>query len=390
MRKLPADEPECRGLSRIYLKHLYDYITEKDPYHVVLSASRNACELVEIADWFETHPYINPYTESDGSRVYARKISTMGKFVDDIIKLNRPDKCIGFLPTCFAGMAGKPQPYPTFDEYICHTWAGMIRGGTTLNPYAYHDMNDRASMYEGTRYIFTTFKALDKLVLLAKRTVLAKNQEVEAVLYELGEEKMFVAVNLTNKAQTVTLEGISGTWHEFRHNRTVSGNTFRLQPLEVLIGTSEIKDAGLPTYQETAELIDKLEAERCGSKSLLFEKNHSVKLTSSGSIGWARKLFDGVSDNLGWTQVGDMEKFIELDLTKVKPTFTKVVVNGWHIEDAKLIFKNGEEQAEAAAETQSTEFSKTFILKEAVSPDALRLEFFQQRVELYEIEIFNV
>jgi hypothetical protein len=118
----------------------------------------------------------------------------MGKFVNDIIKLNRPDKCIGFLPTCFAGMAGKPQPYPTFDEYICHTWAGIIRGGKTLDPYAYHDMNDRASMYEGTRYIFTTFKALDKLILLANRTVLVKNQEVEAVLYELDGEKMFVAV----------------------------------------------------------------------------------------------------------------------------------------------------------------------------------------------------
>ena len=383
-----SDEPECRGLSRIYLKHLYDYITEKDPYHVVLSASRNACELVEIADWFETHPYINPYTESDGSRVYARKISTMGKFVDDIIKLDRPDKCIGFLPTCFAAMTGKPQPYPTFDEYICHTWAGMIRGGKTLDPYAYHDMNDRASMYEGTRYIFTTFKALDKLILLANRTVLVKNQEVEAVLYELDGEKMFVAVNLTNEPQTITLDGISGNWYEFRHNRTFTGNAFTLKPLEVLIGTNQIKDAGLPTYQEVAELIDKLEAERCNSKSLLFEKNHSIKITSSGSHGWARKLFDGVADNLGWTQVGEMDKFIQLDLTKIKPTFTKVVVNGWHIEDAKLFFKSGEEQVEAVAETTTEEFSKTFLLEKAVSPDVLRLEFTQKQVELYEIAVY--
>ena len=383
-----SDEPECRGLSRIYLAHLYNYITEKDPYHVVLSASRNAGEMIEIADWFETHPYINPYTETDGSRTYARKISTMGKFVDDVIKLNRPDKCIGFLPTCFAGMPGKPQPYPTFDEYICHTWAGMIRGGKTLDPYAYHDMNDRASMYEGTRYIFTSFAALDKLVLLAKRTVLHKTQEVEAVLYELPEEKMFVAVNMTNELQTVTLEGISGTWYEFRHNRTISGNTFTLKPLEVLIGTSQIKDVGLATYQQVAAQIDGLEAERCSSKSKLFEKNHSIKITSSGSIGWTRKLFDGVPDNLGWTQVGDMDKYIELDLTKVKPTFTKVIVNGWHIEDAKLILKSGEEAVAAVAREQTEEFCKTFVLAQPVCPDALRLEFAQKRVELYEISVY--
>ena len=375
-------------MSRIYLAHLYNYITEKDPYHVVLSASRNAGEMIEIADWFETHPYINPYTETDGSRVYARKISTMGKFVDDVIKLNRPDKCIGFLPTCFAGMPTRPQPYPTFDEYICHTWAGMIRGGKTLDPYAYHDMNDRASMYEGTRYIFTSFAALDKLVLLAKRTVLHKTQEVEAVLYELNDEKMFVTVNMTNEPQTVTLDGISGTWYEFRHNRTISGNTFTLKPLEVLIGTSQIKDVGLATYQQVAAQIDGLEAERCSSKSKLFEKNHSIKITSSGSNGWARKLFDGVSDNLAWTQVGDMDKYIELDLTKVKPTFTKVIVNGWHLEDAKLILKNGEEAVAVVADEQTEEFCKTFVLKQPVTADALRLEFTQKRVELYEISLY--
>ena len=55
-----SDEPECRGLSRIYLNHLYNYITEKDPYHVVLTASRNCAELVDIADWFETPPTLTP------------------------------------------------------------------------------------------------------------------------------------------------------------------------------------------------------------------------------------------------------------------------------------------------------------------------------------------
>ena len=130
------------------------------------------------------------------------------------------------------------------------------------------------------------------------------------------------------------------------------------------------------------------EYKRTHGGSLLFGRRNDIAITSSGSTGWVGKLFDGVPDNLGWTQVGDTDKFIELNLTKVKPAFTKVVLNGWHIDDAKLILKNGEEAIAVDAEVQTEEFATTFYLKEAVTPDALRLEFTQKRVELYEIAVF--
>jgi len=41
------------------------------------------------------------------------------------------------------------------------------------------------------------------------------------------------------------------------------------------------------------------------------------------------------------------------------------------------------------AEVLTEEFSTTYILKEAVCPDALRLEFHQEYVELYEIDVFK-
>jgi len=383
-----TDEPECRGLSKIYFQHLYRYITEKDPYHVVLTASRNAGEMVDIADWFETHPYINPYTDEHGNRIYSRQISTLGKFVDDIVKLDRPDKCIGFLSTCYAAMKNYAEPYITFDEYICHTWAAMIRGGKTLWPYAYHDLNDRASLYEGTRYIFSSFEALDQIILHGKRMTLLKTPEAEAVLYEHGEEKMFVLVNLTNQPQQVTLPGITGTWHAFRHNEMIEGNAFALKPLEVIIGTSAAKDAGLPTYKDTAALIDKLEYQRTHRGSLLFERQKEITITSSGTTG-AFKMFDGVLDNFAWAQDGDKEKFFELDLTKIRPTIRKIAVHGWHIDNMELKVRNGGElTAVKAKQVDTEEFSKTYILEEPICPDALRLEFDARRVELYEIEAF--
>ena len=313
----------------------------------------------------------------------------MGKFVDDIVKMDRSDKCIGFLPTCFAGMGGKKEPYPTFDEYICHTWAAMIHGGKTLYPYAYHDLNDRASMYEGTRYIFSSFEALDKLILLGKRNELVKNQEVHGVLYDKGDEQMFVLVNMTNEPKSVTLDGISGNWYHFRHNEMITGNTFELKPLEVIIGTSVPKDAGLPTYQETDALINQMEYERTHTGSLLFEREKDIGVMCSGYTRNARKLFDGVRDNLCFSMVGDKEKYVELNLAKVAPVFTKAVISGHNISDMVLKIKvDGEFVVPEFAGVKTEEFATTFIFKEATTTDALRMEFNGRIVELYEVELF--
>ena len=386
----PSDEPECRGLSPIYMKHYNDYIADKDPYHVLLSSSRSPDTMVECFDWMEVHPYINPHNRPDGTRYYSRPISAMGAYVDKISKLNRPDKCVGFLPTAFASPGPSGSDYPTLDETICHTWAAMIHGGKSLAPYAYHDANDRPSIYEGTRYTFSSFEALEEIVLFGKRTTLFQSNDAEAVLYEHGNEKMFVLVNFTQEPQTVTLEGISGTWHEFRHNRTITDNTFNMKPLEVIIGTNTVKDAGLPTYQETAQLIDKLEYERTHRGSLLFDRFMDISITSSGVSGFVRsKLFDGTLDNLAGWVLENPDNFVELNLTKVNPTFHKVEVRGWHLEDMQIKVRIGDELiTPEAVDVQTEEFSKSFLLKETVTPDALRLEFGGVRAELYEIAVF--
>ena len=45
-----SDEPECRSVSPVYLKHLYEYIADKDPYHVVMIAIRGAAAYIDCAD----------------------------------------------------------------------------------------------------------------------------------------------------------------------------------------------------------------------------------------------------------------------------------------------------------------------------------------------------
>ena len=389
-----SDEPECRGLSPIYLRYLYEYIAEKDPYHAIRISTRNADGFAEAGDFFETHPYINPYTDENGKRIYGRPLNTVGKFIDVLGKLNRKDKCIGFLGTCYAAMKGRREPYPTLDEYICNSWAGIIRGANTLRQYAYHDMEDRAAMYEGTRYIFSGVEALEDMLMDAKRTTLIQNTEVECALYELNGEKIFVLVNFTQEEQTVTLNELNGTWHNFRHGETVTGPTFTLKPVEVLIGTEKVRDAGMPTYQETVELIEKLEQERISGGSLLFERGKEISYASSSSVGYTSKLFDGVKDNWAWDQAKGDDKFYEIDISKIQPTFNKVVISGYRLDEMEIKVKIGDEYiVPETVEVQSEEFSKTFILKDSVTADALRMEFHKPDgvlVELYEIEVFKV
>jgi len=389
------DEPECRGVSPIYLQHVYDYITDRDPYHVIMIASRNASSFIDAVDWVQSHPYIDPENMPDGRRVYMRPMNTMGSFIDDVVKLNRPDKCIGFLPTAFTyEFSSKFADYPTLDEIICHTWAAMIHGGKTLSPYAFHDMNDRPSVIEGMRYLFSSFEALDKIVLLGKRTVLLRTNDAEAVLYDHGDEQMFVLVNFNQTPQTVTVDGISGTWHEFRHNRTITGNTFELKPLEVIIGTNVVKDAGLPTYEETAALIDEQEYARTHGGSLLFGHQNDVALTFAGMTNVSRyKLLDGVRENLGGIVLKQGERYCEINLTKLQPTFRRVAVSGWNLQTnvALKLRVDGELVAPEIAQVEENERTTTFVLKDAVSPEAIRLEFFcdEDYGEVYEIEVFG-
>ena len=105
---------------------------------------------------------------------------------------------------------------------------------------------------------------------------------------------------------------------------------------------------------------------------------------------WNYKLFDGIHDNLGWEHLyQSKDRFMELDLTKVKPTFDKVVISGYNIANMDIFVRNnGELSVPPIAERLTEEFSTTFLLSEAVCPEALRLVFNNEVTELYEIEVF--
>ena len=385
------DEPECNHISPVFLKYVYDFIAEKDPYHPMLLVSRRCGIYIDCADWFETNPYINPMLH-DGRRVYERSLESLGGYLDEIALSGRKDKVIGFMPACFSQRYSNAQSaYPTFEEIVCHTWAGMLHGGKSIRPYSYMSMGDRPCLYEGMRYIFSSFEALQDFMLFAKRTVLHRSGAYEVVLYELGKEKMFVAVNFSATEQNVNIRKPGGSFLEFRGNREFKGIAFTLKPLEVIVGTTKKRDAGLATYRQVQAKIEKLETLRLATRNLLLGHDSDIVVTASRPIPFWYKLFDGVRDVYAYDDAWGNSRFVECSFKKTfMPRFTSLSIYGNNIDDAVVkILKAGVWQELKPASRRRDGFMLKYLYSQEYSTVKLRIEFPQNHIELYELELFN-
>ena len=388
-----SDEPECRGISPVYLRHIYEYICERDPYHLVLTSTRAGKRYRDCADVFETHPYLAPYRSPSGERRYGTPPNEIGKHLDDLGCTDCPDKCIGFLPTMFSyRMVRLNEDYPTFPEYVCHVWAALLRGARTLNPYAYHDMGDRASIFEGNRYVNETAAALSDFFLDAHRTSLLRTSEAECGLWELANgERLFALVNFTAKPCTVTVPGLTGTFAEFRGSRTfVSGKAFSLKPFEVLVGTSVPRGMSLASFSEVQKRVDCAEEERTHRDNQLFEAYDRMEVTHSMSDRLPYKLFDGVRDMYAWAP-GKKDGFIELAFTGAPVTLSCVMLWGSDISSCTVSVRSGtgEPWTKVDAALSNDGYSTRLELGRTVNTAQVRLDFVGKGrgLELYEIEI---
>ena len=397
------DEPECRGLSRIYLKHIYDYVAERDPYHPILTASRGGKAYLDCFDWAETHPYLSARNMEDGRR-YGREPCEMGSFLDAFGCQGRPDKVIGFLPTCFAyRWQTIAEDYPTFDEYVLHVWAAMSHGGKSLWPYAYHDVGDRPALYEGTKYVFESFEALSDLVLLADRRDVRRGKDADVVLYSLGDDRMLVAVNFTKGDLAVEVPDCGRSLREFRGNRTVkSGDRLVLAPFEVFVATALPHDAGLRPFAAVRDGIAAQENARTGRDNQLLERYDDITCEANfkGSHGSGfYKLIDGMYDQLAKASDWKTDAYWQFSFRNgLKPVFDRLVVHGSGIFDKveASVFADGAWTKLPVAERVKTDPYRVVVtFDRPYAAEKLRLDFpgvpqQPNAFELYEIELPRV
>ena len=407
-----ADEPECRNVSPVYLKYIYDFISELDPYHPVISCSRNADRFIDTADIVRTHPYINP-TVSGGKRFLQIPIDRIRNYLQDITKLKRSDKIAGFTGQYFSYKFNNfAADYPTWEELESMTWCGLAQGARHFQPYAYHDLGDRPRIYEATRYFNQSIKALEKQ-LLSNRKYPVKTVDPENMLDTLLVEgdgvTLLIAVNLKNGLleAAVSAEQLKkfNSMFEFRGSgsrKIVNGGLkLSLKPYECVVLTSKKMDAGLPTRDQVLKTVAEAEKARVSRGSVLLEKGDTFEVNSSNpastrsGFGVRNKMFDGVIDVFAWeSKKGSKESWFELNFRDKPPRFSKIGIYGYNVDRPTVkIWKFGKWETLTPKKIDKAEYSTVLDFGEELKSVKIRIDFAVKsrgdQVELYEIELLG-
>ena len=404
-----CDEPECRNISPVYLKYLYDYLCELDPYHPAVICSRSADRYIDCADILRTHPYINPVV-SGGKRILNIPIHQVRNYLMDITKFGRPDKVPVFTGQFFSYKFNNYMAdYPTWEELESMSWSALAQGSRSFWPYAYHDLGDRPRIYEGARYFNQSIKALEKQLLSnQKYPVKAVDPEkmIDTLLVEGDGVTLLIVVNLKDgpletEISSDHLKKIKSLL-EFRGNGSRELDNGRLKlslkPYECVVLTSKKMDEGLKTRDRVLKEIDEAEKLRCSHGSLLFEKGTTFEIDSSNpgnTLGVKAKLFDGVRDVFAW-QAGKWAKeaWFELNFRKNPPRFSKIGLYGNNMGTPSVrIWKAGEWLALTPKKTDVAPYMVLLDFEEEWKTVKVRIDFPErkagQAVELYEIELLK-
>ena len=373
-----CDEPECRSVSPVYLKYVYDYVKAKDPYHLILIVSRAADRYIKSCDWIESHGYLNPYYD-EGVRKYFTPMNRMGAFLEGVVKMGRQDKVIGMTPQIFS--YPEPSDYPTFDEYVCNIWTYLVNGGKTLYPFIFHNMGDRPSLEEAGLFTFATIASLEDILLMGERTLLVRNADYESALWEYRGETLFTVVNLTEKPQTAKVKMPKG-----------DERVFKLKPFEVVVeSNSAERREKMPKYAEAAAKAAAREKERLSRDNQLLERHLELQFACSNPHISKRGLVDGVLDN--HTVAGDLRgssNWLEIAFPKKAIEFKTVKLWGEDIDKTTLKARVKGEWKELTPVKRDFDAEGgclTFEFGEVVKTVKIRFEFHQDHNQPTEIEI---
>ena len=401
------DEPECRNVSAVWLKHLYNFIAERDPYHPITGASRGGASHVDCFDVIETHPYICPRNEEGGKRSYTRHPRTIPQFIRRFGCEGRPDKVVGHIPMLFAyRYQSFACDYPNFREYVGAGWIAAIAGSMTIWPYCGHDWYDRASLWHGNRYLFQSFAALETPLVLGKRTLVVDTPDAIAAVWEQANgDTMLAFVNLGDKPldmdaalkDVAQLKGL--TLFEHRGERVYRpGEKIELGFLETFVASVQRHDVGLETYKAVSARIDAEEKERLSRDNQLLEQYMNVRFDGEICKGREYKLIDGALwqqavPRVDWKVRPSLEVICE---NGFKPTFDRVVIHGTFDPEVGTPWvetwtKDGWLKYGTRSATFER-FRREIVLDQRVTSDRFRVVFpgvdhARNDIELYEIEI---
>ncbi len=379
-----CDEPECRGISPVYLKHLYDFIKKLDPYHPVAIISRAPVQYLDACDIISPHPYLSPVRVTPEKRVLRVPLTTVDAMCRGVEEANRPDKVLMLTPQFFSyGFNTTNADYPTFDETNASAWDMVAHGGRGLWPYCYDGHFANPGLSLAADWLFTSFDRLNDVLLEPGKPLGTGNPNVPGRI----TPAMLLLVNITPESQAVDFPA-EGDYYRFRDDGMVKAENGRiariLAPYEVMVLTRKKLDAGLPSWTEVRRQLAEAEAARRNRGNILFGRGREIELSFPQSkpynlfnaMSGQEQLFDGVLDAPGWMprQAADAG-YYELAFPKFKPEFSKARLYGVELSKVRFkIFKRGE-WLEPEAQRMIGKYHVELDFGQKLSAIKIRLEF---------------
>lgn len=131
-----SDEPECRGLSKHYLRRVYEFVRAEDPYRACLIISRSPAEYIEACDIMCPHPYMSPSEKEDGTRWLGIPLPHLRTTLRTAASVRGASKVIWSMPQAFT-YGGRFGRNPTFDESRWFALTSLANGAQGLVPFIY-------------------------------------------------------------------------------------------------------------------------------------------------------------------------------------------------------------------------------------------------------------
>ncbi len=404
-----SDEPECRGVSPVYLKYMYEYIKELDPYHPVFIISRRPVAYMECCDIMAPHPYNLPQVDIRGKRSYHRDFEVVDRMCADTKNYGLKNKILLLCNEAYGSLGDNIYAdILNFDEVNANCWLLFANGGMGLFPFIWFDHCSRPEQGKAFDFCYQSMERLEKHIIdcVEESDMEVSNPKIRARLTMPFGKPMLIMVNKSTEPQKVTLKAKDlrkgKKLYSFRQNVSFerpSKDTleFDLKPLQWVILTSEKMDDGLRSMEDyKAELVEIRKQIKARGNILHGPQAKDVAITASYyTEQYLREiLFNGWFEGRSWQP--RMYKYhpqwIQLSFTNEVPRFSKIRLVGYNCGKAKFKYwKYGEWIEIQPKMTTDGEYEFTFDIGKTISTVKLMTEWApqQEKLELYEFELLK-
>ncbi|MFA7173561.1 MAG: carbohydrate-binding family 9-like protein [Kiritimatiellia bacterium] len=404
-----ADEPECRNLSPVYLRHQYEFARRLDPFHPVMIITRDPARYVGCADILNPHPYLGPTVDDQGHRT-MRSPKKVREVIRTVIEAGNRRIAPWCTPQAFSyKMVDSRADFPNFTEFNCMIFTAIANGAKGITPWTYRSIVNSLDLRLGYDVIYETLAALESFLIHpgsgAPVQVTAPDDGVDVLIKPSGDAWLVLAVNLLDSPTTAHIESSVlkslEQLHGFRdsENPKVLGGMIDLkfEPYQVRLFTHPVQTNAFSTFAEEKAVIERAKDALRKPGNILFGKGSEIEWDASDTYMKTRtlgSLTDGLCDTLGWMDVRRRVSpaWLEMLFPTFVPKFRTAKIYSSTISDLDFLIWKAGEWKKIGEVRDNQESVITLNFPETLSTVKIRLVMHKTRsgtkAELYEIELY--